>query len=159
MALPSSAVADYFLELAKRDSIPITPLKLQKLVYFAHGWYLGLTAEPLLNEKVQAWKYGPVIPSLYHEFKEFGNAQISRNSGNFRQDDLTSPGLLAAKELLDRIWAVYSKYTPSQLSALSHETNGPWRQVLAQAPPGPLRSVEIPDETMRQFFTGRLRKN
>jgi len=68
MPLPSAAVANYFLDLGLRESIPITPLKLQKLVYFAHGWYLGFTGEPLLNEGIQAWEYGPVIPSLYHDF-------------------------------------------------------------------------------------------
>jgi len=44
-------------------------MKLQKLVYYAHGWHLALNNEPLIDEQVECWQYGPVISSLFHEFK------------------------------------------------------------------------------------------
>ena len=161
MPLSPLTVANYFLSVGNRESVPITPLKLQKLVYFAHGWYMGFTGEPLVNEKIQAWEFGPVIPSLYHEFKEFKNNPISRFAGNFRPADLTSPEVTAAKSLLDRIWSIYSRYTAAQLSALSHEPNGPWHQMVKQMPDGParVRNMPIPNEMIGNFFKARVQKN
>src|SRR5215467_7486621 len=77
MAYPAKAVANEFLYLAKEERRPVTPMQLLKLVYFAHGWYLALTGERLIDERVEAWKYGPVVPSIYHEFKRFGNEPIT----------------------------------------------------------------------------------
>lgn len=49
-------IANYFLELsAKKD---ISPLKIQKLVYIAHGWHLALYGEPLVQDELaEAWEY------------------------------------------------------------------------------------------------------
>ncbi|QLH42366.1 MAG: DUF4065 domain-containing protein [Coxiellaceae bacterium] len=52
-------------------------MKLAKLIYVAHGWSLALNDVPLIDEAVQAWKFGPVIESVYHEFKHFGNDVIN----------------------------------------------------------------------------------
>jgi uncharacterized phage-associated protein len=74
------AIANYFIELAKF----ITPMKLQKLVYFAHGWCLALADKPLINEKIEAWQYGPVVSSLYREFKKYGNEGITSPAVEFK---------------------------------------------------------------------------
>jgi uncharacterized phage-associated protein len=161
MPLLPSTVANYFLNLGIRESVPISPLKLQKLVYFSHGWYMGFTGEPLINERVQAWEFGPVIPSLYHEFKEFKNNPITRFTRNYLAEDLASPAMMAAKSLLDRIWSIYSRYTAAHLSALSHEENGPWHQMVGQVPEGhvSVRNLPIPNEVIHRFFKSRSEKN
>lgn len=71
---PASAadVADFFLAHAARRGQEICNLKLQKLLYYAQGWHLGLFGRPLFPEKFQAWSSGPVIPELYWRWKEFG---------------------------------------------------------------------------------------
>ena len=55
-------VADYLLWLADQDRIGVDHLKLQKLVYYAQGFHLGNEREPLFNEGLHAWQYGPVCP-------------------------------------------------------------------------------------------------
>jgi uncharacterized phage-associated protein len=55
MPFDSKAVANEFLKLAEQDGVKLSPMKLLKLVYFAHGWHLALKGEPLLNERVEAW--------------------------------------------------------------------------------------------------------
>src|SRR5262245_61420633 len=77
MTFDAKAVANRFLNLARLEEKNLTPMKLQKLVYYAQGWCLGLNDCPIINEQVEAWQYGPVIPTLYHTFKEFGNGAIT----------------------------------------------------------------------------------
>ena len=57
-------VAEQILWL--RREIDTTPMHVIKLVYLAHGWMLGFTSRALINEAVEAWTYGPVVPSTYY---------------------------------------------------------------------------------------------
>ncbi|NBX52117.1 MAG: DUF4065 domain-containing protein [Proteobacteria bacterium] len=65
-------VANYILRYFFIYNKEITPLKLQKLLYIAYGWNLVLNKENprLFDEPILAWKYGPVIPSIYYYFKD-----------------------------------------------------------------------------------------
>jgi uncharacterized phage-associated protein len=58
-------IANELLSLSARDTAPLTVMKLLKLVYIAHGWYLAFADKPLISEKVEAWDYGPVRASAY----------------------------------------------------------------------------------------------
>lgn len=116
-------------------------MKLQKLVYFAHGWHLGLKGTPLVDEPVQAWPYGPVFPSLYHEFKHFGNGEIGDYATELNWGDATTPTgfhvvvpTIPAEDryvqlLLRKIWEMYGPATPVKLSNATHEPGTPWEQV------------------------------
>ncbi|MBL8233482.1 MAG: DUF4065 domain-containing protein, partial [Bryobacterales bacterium] len=101
------AVANRFLALAARDKKPIDHLKLQKLIYFAHGWYLAFTGSPLLTEHVEAWQYGPVIPTVYHQFKRFGSATITSPAYRAVEDPFGNMQLVPyefrATEYADRV--------------------------------------------------------
>ena len=87
MSYPAKAVANYFIDIARCEGEQLSPMKIQKLVYFAHGWYLALYDEPLLDEKIEAWRYGPVVPSLYHEFKRYGSGTIERYAIDFEANN------------------------------------------------------------------------
>jgi uncharacterized phage-associated protein len=54
----------------------VTPLKIQKLVYCLHGWHLATRDSPVVGELFEAWPYGPVLSSIYHEFKKNGKNSI-----------------------------------------------------------------------------------
>lgn len=122
-------IANYFIEKATENSSYLTPMKLIKLVYFAHAWNLTLCKEPLISEQVEAWKYGPVIPSIYRYFKRFGNEAItelaptnSAQTCKLREDEITP-------KILDKVWDVYGNYTAIQLSNMTHEPGSPWRTI------------------------------
>ncbi|RYE90398.1 MAG: DUF4065 domain-containing protein [Cytophagaceae bacterium] len=72
------AIANYFIQKSLDTGVEVTPMKLLKLVYISHGWSLALLNEPLINEAVEAWTYGPVIPSLYQELKEYGRERVTK---------------------------------------------------------------------------------
>jgi uncharacterized phage-associated protein len=50
----------------------VNNLKLQRLLYYAQAWHLGLYGTPLFPEKFEAWMTGPLIPELYWRFKPHG---------------------------------------------------------------------------------------
>src|ERR1700678_4090164 len=82
MPYPAAAIANEFIRLARDSNRPLSPMKVQKLVYFAHGWFLAFTGKPLINEPIEAWQFGPVIPSLYHSLKGYGTKEITELLSN-----------------------------------------------------------------------------
>jgi len=126
---PTLAVANYFIAKAQSEGRPITPMQLIKLVYIAHGWTLGLYDRPLIGEDVQAWQYGPVIPSIYHEFKHYGRNPISQQKAIATdQGELFIPTVndRHACRVLDRVWEVYGHLSGLQLSSITHQPGTPW---------------------------------
>ena len=121
-------VAEYFLYLSARDHRTLTPMQVLKLVYIAHGWHLGLYGRPLVNETVEAWQYGPVIRSLYREYKRFGSRPI---------DDIVSckpEGFDAEEEdTIEQVWRAYGTRTGVSLSALTHQPDSPWSQTVERS--------------------------
>lgn len=71
--------ANRILQHAGEQGMSLTPLQLMKLTYMSHGWALGILGRPLFNDRVEAWKYGPVIPTLYHKTKEYGSSARLRS--------------------------------------------------------------------------------
>ena len=115
-------VAEYFLSRVQEDvGDTISHLKLQKLVYYAQGFTLAITGEPLFDETIKAWEHGPVTPSLYYEYKEFGGGAIppcAQGSAN----GCFSPGQL---EILDAVHEMYGQFSAWKLRNLTHEEE-PW---------------------------------
>ena len=63
-------VADYFLVQQDEDAGDlISNMKLQKLLYYAQGYFLAIANEPLFHERIYAWTHGPVVPKVYHKYK------------------------------------------------------------------------------------------
>lgn len=163
MAYDAKAVANCFLSLAQANGQLLTPMKLQKLVYFAHGWSLGLTGQPLIDEPVQAWPYGPVVPSLYHEFKHFGARPIGSAAVefDFEKGDFFAPHIPETDEdatrIIERIWEVYGKHSAMDLSNHTHLPGTPWDDARKTLPDQ--RSAVISDETIREYFSKLAEQN
>lgn len=124
------AVARYFIENGIQDSVvDLTPMKLLKLTYLAHGWTLCFTDAPLIRESVQAWKYGPVIPSLYEYFKRYGRSPVDAAAEINVLPEMSQPTPNQTKWIhgvLGGVWTAYKGYSGLQLSALTHIDGSPW---------------------------------
>ncbi|MCG8307623.1 MAG: DUF4065 domain-containing protein [Cytophagales bacterium] len=124
------AIANFFIRKSLKEKKPVTQIKLQKLIFFAHGFYLAIKEKPLVDEKIEAWQYGPVIPSVYHRFKKWGNNSIDEvllENGNnliINQEDI---------DFLELVWHKFSSLSASQLIKISHETNGPWNRAIEKS--------------------------
>jgi uncharacterized phage-associated protein len=68
--------AQYFLAAQDQNEKDITNLTLQKLCAYAQAMSLTLLGRPLFEEPLEAWRLGPVIPSVYQEFSKYGNRVI-----------------------------------------------------------------------------------
>jgi len=163
MPYDAKLIANYFLEKAKEEGKSLTPMQIQKLVYFAHGWHLALFGQPLIEEAVEAWVWGPVIPSLYREFKRFGDqvieelATISQIKGTQLSVFHPSIGKIynsverdRMKQFLDRVWEVYAPFTAVQLSNMTHTENSPWQEALERSQGA--RSTVISNDLIQRYF-------
>ena len=161
MGYSAKAIANYFLDRYgdMKTSPKISPLKLQKLVYISHGWSLAILNEELVkDEYAEAWRYGPVFPSLYYEFKEFGKRPINRNATdlNFLSDlEYITPRVEVSDEqnhaLLNRIWDVYGEYTSVQLSNMTHKEGTPWWKAWNEAKG--MRNFHIDNKIIKKYYS------
>lgn len=157
------SIANYFIERAAAEKKLLTPLQIIKLVYIAHGWHLGLRNAPLINEAPQAWKYGPVIPSLYHSLKAFGNEGVSGPVTAFRQADgdwivdlrevtVPPPDDPAIRGFLKSVWTAYGHLSGLQLSALTHASNTPWQKAWHLKGAKYSKGFKIPEDDIREHY-------
>ena len=70
-------IAKWLLYEAKKQGISMTHMKLQKLLYYAQAYFIGITGKPLFHNVIQAWQHGPVVPDVYNIYKKFGNSIIN----------------------------------------------------------------------------------
>ena len=100
---------------AKSDYL--TNMKLNKLVYFAYARYL-IKGEVLFSEPIQAWKFGPVIPDVYHAYKKYGRNQITQPMSKKISDE--------SCKIADEIWQDFGKLTDWDLMELIHQKDSAW---------------------------------
>jgi len=143
-------VANYFLQ----NWGDISPMKLIKLTYIAHGWHLGIIESPLIDENAEAWKYGPVIPSLYHKYKIFGGNSIS-----FGYDHPVKFQDEKVKDLLNKIWEVYGGLTGVQLSAKTHKEGTPWSITWDNVKKTGAMSLQISDDLIKSYYQSLMISN
>ncbi|MBQ1498462.1 MAG: DUF4065 domain-containing protein [Sphingomonas sp.] len=130
MSFPALKVANELLQLHG----DIDPMKLQKLLYYANGWWLATHGAPLLNENPQVWRYGPVFRGLYGAFARFGRDDIGGpvRGGPFTADPpfLTNElDAVEARQLLAWIWDEHGSKSAIQLSDETHAPGTPWRKI------------------------------
>lgn len=124
----SLAAAQFILErCAQFGHSSVTPMQLIKLVYIAHGYMLGKHSSPLLEEPVQAWRYGPVVASVYHAVKEFKSQPVTRVPGASAWEFIP-----AEIETMSSVAKGYGKFNGIVLSAATHKPGTPWQQTWAE---------------------------
>ena len=150
------AIANYFISRGLGEKVGISPMKLQKLLFFACGIYMAESEDEgkrLFSDRFEAWVYGPVISDLYHSLKGYGSNPIDRHIATIDVPGLniTTP-MIDEREtdllkFLDRIWGRFRGWSAYQLSAATHMEGTPW--FLARA----AGQDVIDDEEIRKHFT------
>ena len=168
------AIANAFLDIANQNKVGVSPMKLQKLVYFAHAWSLAMNDTALINEPVYAWQFGPVIKSVYHEFKSFGSEAITfpgtiveHNSGQETNNDLGFNVVIPALEsqdtviasLLETVWEVYGEMSAKKLSDLTHMAGTAWGVTASEHKGGKLSDFVLDNHLIQSTMKQELGMN
>lgn len=151
------AVANLLLKEARARGCTVSNLKLQKLLFLAHAFYLVDTGRPLVRGSFEAWQYGPVHREVYDAFKRFGAKPITDDADKFDPvTGLRKPiALPADRKMLDviqRVMQFYGCKSPGELVELTHAKNGPWDHVVSAATTSANMALKIADGVIAERF-------
>ncbi len=140
----AKTVAEYILYLSgKNAESDVTPLKLQKLLYFAEGLNLAIKGTSLFFEDLEAWHYGPVVPCVYQEYKYAGRRAIEAPA-DFDEKCLNDEEKTVIEMTLD----LYGQYSPQKLVEITHQ-EPPYNEAIANG-------GIINKKTMEDFFRDEI---
>lgn len=122
------ALSNTILEKSFTEKVPVSPMKLQKLLYFIYKEYAQKTGEPLFSENFQAWDYGPVVQSIYDEFKSFKGNSITRFSKDASDKVyVLSPNKSSVVfDAINSVWDKYKDCSGIELSQITHRCESAW---------------------------------
>ena len=121
----------------------ISNMKLQKLLYYQQGFHLAYFGTPLFENEIEAWMYGPVVPSVYKMYENYGKKGID----NYTDDVI----ILTDKEedLFNDVMSTYGEYSAIGLMNLTHSEK-PWQSISAGV------GNIITKDKMKSFFKTKL---
>ena len=146
MAYDARSVANEFL----KNGHVLTNMQLQKLVYIAHGYSLAILHQPLIKQRVEAWRYGPVIPALYHALREYGSGVVTKPINILPPEQLSETD----QTLVAVVLAAYGRFSGPQLSTMTHREGTPWREVYQ--PNASFNNEDIPDPLIEKHYVALL---
>lgn len=104
------------------NSAEITPMALQKLLYYAQGFHKAFNGEFLFQEDCEAWVHGPVFRNVYYKYKDYGYNPIEGNILEYGKIELIE----TEEEILKSIIANFGCYSGRVLENMTHAET-PWR--------------------------------
>ena len=135
---PCSHFAEYLISLVDEEAgDSISNLKLQKLLYYAQGFHLAMFDKPLFHEAIKKWVHGPVVPQVYHIYKEYGSGPIPVTAVPLEDYEES------VREFLDEVFTVYGQFSATKLRNMTHG-EPPWLQTAD--------NEVISHDLMKQFF-------
>lgn len=147
--IPALDVAKYVIYLASQNVIGdegeiegITNLKLQKILYFIEAFSLATKDTSIFNEEIEAWEYGPVVPEVYHAYKDRKSNPI------FVETDYVCELPNDVKDTVDKVWSTFEKFSASRLVDITHR-HRPW----IDANENPETDL-INRESIKEYYTG-----
>lgn len=144
MAHDARAVANALFDKSHYAERYLTPLQIIKLVYFCHGWMLGLYERALISQPVKAWLYGPVVVDVYRDLRRYGGKPVTDRIGRVDNTEFDD-------DEADLIGQVHSEYGPLsgiELSKLTHAPGTPWHKIWRQSG----RNSTIPNKLIRRHY-------
>ena len=120
-------LSNNFIMKALQEKISLSPMKLQKLIYFTYRDYLQSTGKQLFSEPISAWKYGPVVESVYNHFKPFGANGINKFYKNSAGEvSILLESFAPFGDAIRQVWDRYRCYTGIDLSKITHKERSAW---------------------------------
>lgn len=128
----------------------VTPLALQKILYFIQGLYFSRYGIPLFNDNCQAWVHGPVYVEIYDMFR------------SFRYDPIDDPRFELLKgrsnnldekerEVIDLVINTFGMYSGKALERITHRET-PWIDAREGYSENEHSQEEISKEAIKAYF-------
>ncbi len=148
----------------------ISPLKLQKMLYYAQAWFMAFYGrkEQLFADIPQAWVNGPVYPQIYYSYRDKTNNMCDHlNSSDFYEGDANEGFKLYAgkmgfnddqKETIESIIMNYGSLSQNELIFLTH-SESPWADARKGLAPYEKSQKEISLDQMCDYYKGRYDRN
>ncbi|MCM1466611.1 MAG: DUF4065 domain-containing protein [Alistipes sp.] len=150
-------VARYIINYSNKEGYGISNLKLQKLLYFVQAEFLAFTEDnqPCFLEEIEAWGFGPVVPEVYQEFKQYGSANIPSVlkyyevtddwEVNEKKFDLKLIDI-EDRQIINQIVDGFSDYSAAALVTITHQQK-PWKDVYEEG----MNNI-ITKKSIREYF-------
>lgn len=148
MTYSAKEIAGWIVAAFQKRSEEITNLKLQKLLYYAQAWHLVFYERPLFGESIEAWIHGPVVPSVFRDYKSNGWKPIAAPPSSSVPPE-------QVRRHLNEVIRVYGKFNAVSLERLTHQES-PWREVRKGLAPDEPSNRVITNESMRKYYSARL---
>ncbi|MEA3467017.1 MAG: DUF4065 domain-containing protein [Thermodesulfobacteriota bacterium] len=117
----------------------ITPMKLQKLAYYAKAWTLVANRQ-CTDAQFERWQFGPVNREIYQKYKLYSRENIPIPV------DMQTRVQGEDADFLKFILNNYVDHSAVALSAMTHKEK-PWVETLPDA--------VIPDDVIREYYSKR----
>lgn len=123
-----------------------SPMKLQKLCYYAQGYALAEGGE-LFPEDFQAWQHGPVVYELYSKYRNYQWRQIADEIAGITTDKI---------DFVREVVAAYGRYDGAALSTMTHRES-PWIEARGDLEESAGSTAPITKESLANFFKTKLK--
>lgn len=128
MKAAATVLCNNILARGRKEKIKISPMKLQKLMYYVCCGYVQQTGELPISELFEVWQYGPVLPSVYEEFKAFHANPIKC----YATDAQGTAHIVSERDnpilhsVLCSVWEKHKMKSGIELSKMTHQPNSGW---------------------------------
>jgi uncharacterized phage-associated protein len=137
-------IAEHIIRTVKRQNGEVpTAWQLQKLTYFVQAWSFAIRDAPAFDERIEAWRDGPVCRDVYSQHRKAPYVATVQGDAKAVPADVA--------ELIDSVCDVYGRFDGEQLVRISH-AEIPWREARGSLPPGARSESEITSDSIREHY-------
>lgn len=134
----------------------VTPLMLQKLLYFIQGVYSALYGKPIFEEDCKAWVHGPVYPEVYELFRDFKYNPI--DDARFVMIERTVDTLTEEeKKVIDLVVNTFGMYGGKVLERITY-SEAPWKEARKGYGDSIPSSELLPKDRIMKYYVDINRK-
>ena len=153
-------VCRHVINYSNNQDYGISNLKLQKVLYFIQAYFLISTPEACFVEQIEAWDFGPIVPEVYNEYKQYGSGDIPYITSyiQFDEEDIWNSARIDFsdniisdddKKLIDMVVDKFSEYSATDLVTLTHR-QAPWKYAYVRG-----MNNAIKNESIKEYFSGK----
>lgn len=153
--IDSKLLAEYIIMDCNRKKIPISNMKLQKIVFYCQAYHIAYYGETLIDGHFEAWKHGAVLPSLYREYKVYKSDNILIYDEQ-RFHDLKNQFNEYLLSFLSKILTIFGEMSPSEIRRKNH-SELPWLEARRGYAPNENCHEVINENTMYSFYSSLLK--